>query len=263
MFEDLNSSQKERLVRLEQRINPLSYNKFIEILNLDINDILVRFEGAADKHVRAEEDNITNEIAGNLLSLGYDEVSEQTKKNGAVDLSVKSSGFSWIAEAKLDYSCNKVFEGLLQLITRYVKRDKKAGFLIYCQRPGAIIFFNQFQNYLTEQKWKNSKTINKDIVNLQKIINCFSDIKISKVEEQNFQLTVKKPSGAEIDIQCYCLDIAHDPVDSSGRNAKKHRVGNAKIVLERVFIQWKESGFEELDHIQLKNNLGRYLGIDD
>ncbi|MBH0077033.1 hypothetical protein I6F48_16020 [Pseudoalteromonas sp. SWYJ118] len=258
---ELSSAHKNRLLCVSKRMRADSYDEFVTFLEKDISEQFVRMESASDKHYCAKEDSITNELAGNLINLGYDDADEQTKKNGAVDLTVSSSGYTWIAEAKLGKSNPQVFEGLLQLVTRYVKRDKQAGLLVYCQKAGAVTFFTNFSNYLKNKKWQQSATIAKDAKQLQKINNSFNSLTISNKEDYSFDLIVNKPSGVDLKVKCICLDVAHEPMDASGRAANSLKLENARLDLIQIFEDWKETDFEDLDQAKLKIALGDFLEI--
>ena len=128
LFETLirNPHGRAKLQDLAKSLDNNSYEDFLDVLYKKLRGIFIKLEHSRDKYFSHDEDAITGVIAGRLEEAGY-YASEQTKQNGAVDLTVKLGDHKWIAEAKIAYSNSKILEGLLQLLTRYAARDKSAG----------------------------------------------------------------------------------------------------------------------------------------
>ena len=72
----------------------------------DIEEIIKTMESSSDKYYCDDEDKLSHTIVTSLGHFGY-RATEQTKKNGSVDITVttKTNGgeFVWIAEAKIGY----------------------------------------------------------------------------------------------------------------------------------------------------------------
>jgi hypothetical protein len=254
VLEDLNLHEHQRLVNCHKRKSPISEDDFVQLLEEDIDSQLKMMEKSSEKNFCAREDDITGELVGHLICLGYD-ASEQTKKNGAVDLTVKSEKYEWIAEAKRGTSNLNIFEGFLQLLTRYVKQDKNAGVLIYYQKPGAVKALKQFINYLNNKSWLNSKGIAKNEIALQYIEELFSRMEISAITDNSFSMKTDTLSGRSINIKVLCADFYFYPRDKSGRDAQRIKVENAKLALMNLHHSWKESSYEDFDIAALSQTL--------
>lgn len=251
-----------RLLLCHKRQNPESENEFVQLLISDIETCLEMMENSSDKHFCAREDDITSELVGNLVCLGYD-ASEQTKKNGAVDLTVKHLNYKWIAEAKRGSTNLKIFEGFLQLLTRYIKRDRNAGILIYYQKENSINEFKGLVNFFGEKKWLESKSLKKDLLKLNIIAAIFNTVRIENIKDTSFDLFVTIPSGQEVKIRVMCANFHFDPVDCSGRNAQRIHTENAKIYLMNLFHSWRESDYENFEKCLLDDALERLYKFEN
>ncbi|MEL4280137.1 MULTISPECIES: hypothetical protein [Shewanella] len=257
----LTAQQHDRLVKAEIRCRPPSESDFVSLLEEDIAKKITLMENSSDKHFYSMEDDITNEIVGALITLGYD-ASEQTKTNGAVDITVKNGDYKWIAEAKIGNSDYAIFEGFLQLLTRYIKRDTQAGVLIYYKKIGATIELSKFVTYLKEKKWKKSKLIANSETAMEIIDFVFDEIQIINKTDNSFTLLTKTTSGNNIKVKVFSADFYFCPVDKSGRNAGKINKNAAHNELMILHQQWKESNYEELNLDTLKCVLSRISQYD-
>lgn len=235
----------ELLASLVNVITPFNEAQFIDKLYDDINFIMADLERSSNKYYCDDEDKITNLIALSLRIKGYD-ATEQTNSNGTVDLTIRDaqSRFTWLAEAKRGYNLNSVFEGLLQLITRYVKREQYAGLLIYHQKPGAMSFLKDWYTYLSSGNYKNYAKIKDRIDECNKCFN-LSPVAYSMIPTANsnfFDFTAVKPNDGTVKVRCFIADLHFNPMDkSAGTNASLAK-GQCKISITDICTQWESDG---------------------
>ncbi|MBU9847139.1 hypothetical protein [Rahnella ecdela] len=224
----------------------LNERDFIEKLYRDIASIITLMEASSDKYYCDDEDKLSHTIVSSLVNLGYI-ATEQTKKNGSVDITVysKNNKYHWIAEAKIGYGNQKIFEGVLQLLTRYVKRDNHAGVIIYYQKDKSATLFSKWVEYMYNYGWvdycKNQNTLNKIQPLLGHLIKtnqpfisddcCYADI------------TLKKPMGTFLDVRFFYIDVHHEPLDNSGVNNNSIKRGQAKNTIRDMYNAWKSGEY--------------------
>ncbi|HFF8975884.1 TPA: hypothetical protein ACGE6V_002927 [Serratia marcescens] len=241
--------EKQNIIaELHKRNKFDSEDDFISTLYTDIASIIKLIESSSDKYYCDDEDKLSHSIVSSLIHLGY-RASEQTKKNGSVDITVysKDDVYEWIAEAKIGYGNQKIFEGLLQLLTRYIKRDNHAGVFIYYQKAKSTFYFKDWLKYLHERKWTDycSKqgTLNKVSPLLQHLNPnqcptvagdcCFADV------------NVIKPSSDNLNIRFFYIDVHHEPLDKSGVNNQSIAYGQAKNKIRDLYNMWREGNYDE------------------
>ena len=235
----------ELLASLANIIQPFDESKFIKKLYDDIDLIVTDLERSSNKYYCDDEDKITNIIALSLRMKGYD-ATEQTNSNGTVDLTIRDNTrkFTWLAEAKRGYSLNSVFEGLLQLVTRYIKREEHAGLLIYHQKQGAMKFLSDWHTYLSSGTYRNYTKVQERIDECDK---CFrlSPVAYSMIPTENshfFDFTAVKPNDGQVQIRCFIADLYFNPMDkSAGTNASLAK-GQCKISLTDMCTHWECEG---------------------
>ncbi|EOU8150791.1 hypothetical protein ACN22T_004138 [Escherichia coli] len=235
----------EVLASLANMIQPFDESKFIERLYNDIDLIIADLERAANKYYCDDEDKITNVIALALRMKGYD-ATEQTNSNGTVDLTIRDNTkkFTWLAEAKRGYSFNSVFEGLLQLVTRYLKRENYAGLLIYHQKRDAIKFLRDWYTYLSSGDYRNYSKIKERIDECDK---CFklSPVAYSMVPTNNshyFDFTAVKPNDGQVKVRCFIADLHFSPIDKSALKNASLEKGQCRVSLTDMCIHWESDG---------------------
>ncbi|ELN3085546.1 hypothetical protein QRB17_000092 [Escherichia coli] len=235
----------EVLASLANMIQPFDESKFIERLYNDIDFIITDLERASNKYYCDDEDKITNVIALALRMKGYD-ATEQTNSNGTVDLTIRDNTkkFTWLAEAKRGYSLNSVFEGLLQLVTRYLRRETHAGLLIYHQKKGAMAFLRDWHTYLSSGSYRKYSKIQERIDECDK---CFrlSPVAYSMIPSNNshyFDFTAVKPNDGQVKVRCFIADLNFDPIDKSARTNASLAKGQCKISLTDICTHWECEG---------------------
>ncbi|CQH45388.1 hypothetical protein ACQ26G_002418 [Yersinia enterocolitica] len=234
------------ITELHKRNNFTSEQDFIDTLYFDINTIIRLIESSCDKYYCDDEDKISHVIVSSLTHLGYT-ATEQTKKNGSVDITVSSKDgeYDWIAEAKIGYGNQKIFEGLLQLLTRYVKRDNHAGIFIYYQKARSTYFFKDWLKYLHNHTWGkycSAQGIRHKINPLLQHLNISSSPSV-KGDCCWADVNVIKPSSDDLNIRFFYIDLHHEPLDKSGVNNKSIAYGQARNKLKESYHLWKSGSY--------------------
>lgn len=142
------------LGRFPSRLLAETYDEFINELYKDIDTLIFYKEENPELYGKDTEDRITIDIKIFLCGLGYN-ASHETKIGGHADLVVKKKEFLWIGEAKIHSSYSYLWEGFLQLTTRYSTGDcnqKDGGLLIYIRNENAKTIMDKWQTHLCSKK---------------------------------------------------------------------------------------------------------------
>lgn len=135
-----------------QDVNKLeSSGDFIGQLYKDLDRIIYQIEKNPELHQEDKEDRLTIEIVRSLRNAGYDNANHDCKIGGHVDLTVEKNDFIWLGEAKIYRDNNYLWEGFLQLTTRYsIGNDNQSsgGLLIYIFDEDAKSVMEKWQTYL-------------------------------------------------------------------------------------------------------------------
>ncbi|KJF84532.1 hypothetical protein [Photobacterium phosphoreum] len=235
----------------------MEYEDFIAILYDKVALQLEALENDADHFLESSEDCITSALVRQLNVNEYLEAESQVKrKGGAVDLVVKGYGHEWIAEAKRLTSNDKAFEGILQLLTRYAKRDKQAGLLVYVQtgqyrkKIDAWLEFlslsgkwNRYVENIVQEEFKDGV---KNFMNTHELIDRSEHIADTKV-------TLDR--GSDIFVRHFFCNLVYQPSDKSGSQAIKIREASAKLKLRDIYDRSIASTPEEIDTKEVKQVL--------
>lgn len=215
----------------------LSYDDFVCKLQIKIQDIIEKhLESSRDKFSFYDEDSITHLISACLCEAGY-KAAEQTKQNGAVDLTVQHGEYKWIAEAKIAYNSQKVFEGLLQLLTRYATRDKNAGMLIYVKKKGCMKIYKEWVAFIQKDGgWVDYSNKKEDFFS-ENISSIFSTsvIKLCDQSARTIESIHELLSGDTISVKHFFVDLYYCPMDKSASTNKSLRKDLALNELEDYY----------------------------
>jgi HEAT repeats/NACHT domain len=116
----------------------------------DIDRVIYQIERNPELRQQDGEDRLTIEIVGSLRSSGYS-ANHDCKIGGHVDLTVEQDNLVWLGEAKIYQDNNYLWEGFLQLTTRYSTGDtnqNSGGLLIYIFDENANSIMEKWQHYL-------------------------------------------------------------------------------------------------------------------
>lgn len=137
-----------------QDVNKLeSSGDFIGQLYKDLDRVIYQIERNPELRQQDGEDRLTIEIVGSLRSSGYS-ANHDCKIGGHVDLTVEKNDFIWLGEAKKYKDNNCLWEGFLQLTTRYsIGNDNQSsgGLLIYIFDEDAKSVMEKWQIYLSSK----------------------------------------------------------------------------------------------------------------
>lgn len=211
----IDSYSLQQLQELEEHIPELAgfpsrvlaktYDDFIKVLYLSIDKIIYQIQENPELRQNDSEDRLTIDVKNQLCCLGYD-ASHDSKIGGHTDLSIRKGDFLWIGEAKIHSSYDFLWEGFLQLSTRYSTGDfnqKDGGIFIYIRNKDAASVVQKWNNYLKDK-------------NLQDYSCRQCDMR-----EISFVSTHKhERSGKPFQVRHMPVILYFDPQDKSGRSGK-------------------------------------------
>ncbi|MEG0603763.1 MAG: hypothetical protein RR487_04555 [Acinetobacter sp.] len=150
-----------RIVKLMNRLNPKSYQGFVDFLYADLDGIFREIQASRkltvkkypeidsdDQVFKVFEDDINTQIVRDLKLLNYDAVHDKFD-NGHVDIHVEVSGFpfKWLGESKIWKGVTKIEGGFKQLLEDYSTGEDNAN----C---GGVLIFAVDTEYNTNQMLK-------------------------------------------------------------------------------------------------------------
>ncbi len=141
-----------------QEVDNLEFeNNFIKNFYEDLDKAISHIQYNPELRQSDKEDRLTIDIVNQLRCYGYD-AEHDTKIGGHVDIVVRKSNFLWLGEAKIYTDNNYLWEGFLQLATRYSIGDSNqnyGGLVIYIKDGDASSIMGSWQNYLLEKSLPN------------------------------------------------------------------------------------------------------------
>lgn len=125
----------ERHLRRRAAVVKNDYKAFLQCLYDEIQSVIQVLQSNPQRRTDDCEDRLTDELVSNLNTAGYT-ATHGRSSGGHVDITVACGDFTWIAEAKKYHSTSAVYEGFLQLTTRYRPANgnfeqNQGGLLIY------------------------------------------------------------------------------------------------------------------------------------
>jgi hypothetical protein len=197
------------LAGFPSRVLATDYDGFIKILYFDIDKIIYQIEENPELRLQDGEDRLTIDIKNQLCCMGYN-ASHDTKIGGHADLLVKKNNFTWIGEAKIHSSYNYLWEGFLQLTTRYSTGDSN-------QRDGGIFMYIRQKNANTIiEKWKNH-LLNKELPD-------FNSEACENRELSFFSTHKHEGSGRDFRIKHMPVILYFQPQDKSARGKSEKKI---------------------------------------
>lgn len=146
------ASQDPMLANMLDRQLVSNYEEFVESLHKDIDEIIILIEDNREL-VQNSEDEITIAIVRHLKHIGYT-ATHETKSGGHVDVMVTKKEYTWFGEAKIYKGNSNLWQGILQLATRYsVSKPNKntGGLLIYTYNENVKDLMNEWKIYMSNQ----------------------------------------------------------------------------------------------------------------
>lgn len=118
-----------------------SPDAFADCVERDVEAIIGGLESNAKVREKDGEDRLTDEIVQSLRHMGY-QATRDEGQNGNCDVTVRSKNdqFLWLAEAKIHKDYDYLWQGFLQLTTRYstgTNRCSRGAMLIYIRNVDA------------------------------------------------------------------------------------------------------------------------------
>lgn len=239
IFEQLNSQlPNNRLAMAALPFMKVSYDDFVDLLYDEIQRHIEKLECDAEQLQSLDEDSLTGNIIRMLNAGQTFKASGQTYQGGAVDLTVEFQGHKWIAEAKKLTSNEKVFEGLLQLLTRYVKRDPQAGLLIYVLTGNFSNRKGDWKTYLSKDGgWERYVNERKEEEYREGLSQLISENSFTANGPYHLDSEIPLERGTPLKVRHFFCNFVCQPMDTSGTKAKKHRQGQALNMLEAMYDQ--------------------------
>ena len=257
IFELLNNKiPNNRLALAAVPYIDVTYEDFIDLIYTEIQRHIEKLESDAEQLRNLDEDSITGNIIRMLNAGQIFKASGQTYQGGAVDLTVELQGHKWIAEAKKLTSNEKVFEGLLQLLTRYVKRDPNAGLLVYVSTGNFSQRKEDWKTYLSQDGgWNHYVKQRKEEEYRNDIYQLISSHNFTNDDPYFFDSEVSLDRGIPLKLRHFFCNFVCKPMDSSGTKAKKHRENQAMTMLETMYAQNVAADSKPFDPQELKKAL--------
>ncbi|MEZ8065768.1 hypothetical protein AB4516_00810 [Vibrio sp. 10N.222.54.F12] len=237
--------------------NYLEYKDFIYVLYEKLDKYIQAIENDADQMLGKDEDALTSEIIRQLnASELFDAESQVKRGGGAVDLVVKGFGHEWIAEAKKLTTNDKVFEGILQLVTRYVRQDQKAGLLVYIQSGNFADKVKNWKNFLSEQgSWKTYVEQRVEVEYRDDITKLFESHDFLEHQPYTSDAKIALDRGTDLNIRHFFCNLVYKPMDKSATQAKKVREGLAMESLREIYDHSTSVTPKAIDVTEVQNAL--------
>lgn len=235
-------------------IDPKGFDEFSRSVLLKLRESVNSLEVNADKYYNQSEEQLSTTIALLLESAGFKTKNEPSAR-GHIDIYVEKDGFKWLIEAKIGYNNTKIFEGLLQLCSRYLTNQRSACLLLYFKKRNIKEDFQSWKDYLTNKTWlsyASTKGIAEDCelclsgTNIKSDQYCFG---------YGFISAVNSTAGEPIDIYHIGANLHYKPFDTSGREGEQLRKEQAKILLEHFYHSRDTNTLQDLTAV--------YKAIDD
>ncbi|PZD71056.1 hypothetical protein C1752_08259 [Acaryochloris thomasi RCC1774] len=200
-------SQNPSLMRMLERISVSTYEDFVDLLYDDLDWIVQQIQRNPELRQDDGEDRLTIEIVLLLNTQGY-KASHDTKVGGHVDLLVEKDRFMWIGEAKVHSGYDYLWEGFLQLATRYSigsSNQSHGGMLIYIRRSNT-------RNVM--EKWRQTLS--------QKSLEDFSSEDCTRNSLAFFSSHKHERSGLPLRVRHMPVMLYFEPKDKSARKRQKN-----------------------------------------
>lgn len=259
IFEQLNnkvSNEKQAEAALPH-LDYLEYEDFIKVLYNKLEQYIADLENDADQLLGKDEDSITSEIVRQLKAGQLFDAESQVKRGGgAVDLVVKGFGQEWIAEAKKLTSNDKAFEGILQLVTRYVRRDKQAGLLLYVQSGNYAEKIQQWKKFLAASGgWKNYVDQRVELEYRPKMNALMKTHQFEKHSDHTSDTKIFLDRGSDLFVRHFFCNMVYNPMDRSATQAAKIRHNTGMEALRDIYDQSVATTPKAIDLDEVKNAL--------
>jgi len=235
-------------------VNPKEFDEFSRSVLTTLRKAVKSLESNADKFYNQSEEQLSTTIALIIESSGYKTMNEPSVR-GHIDIYVEKDGFKWLIEAKIGYNNSKIFEGLLQLCSRYLTDQRSACLLLYFKKRNIKSDFESWKSFLENKSWVEYAEVH-DI--MEQCNFCLEKTTIRKDKFCNgysFISGIKTTAGESLDIYNVGANLHYNPFDSSGREGAQLKKEQAKIFLQHFYHARETNSLSELPSL--------YKALDD
>lgn len=113
-------------------IAPSTYEEFLQSAIYAMKHCIAIVEQSGNRYYSFGEEELNSLLAGLMMGQSFSASTEKNRR-GKIDITIEYGDFSWLVEAKLGKTNNYIFEGLLQILTRYATSEPDFGLLVYFQ----------------------------------------------------------------------------------------------------------------------------------
>jgi len=216
---ELLAANNSCFLHMFRRHFAVKYEDFIDVLYDDLDIAISELELNPQLHRDDDEDKLSAHIISQLKMAGYN-ASLGTTGGGNKDITVigNNPSWSWIGEAKIYRNITNLHEGFLQLATRYrnVNPTKSCGsILAYILRPNAAKLMLEWMNEVEKTQM--------ELGNFTK----YSCLRRKRLAFYSIHDHVA--SGLPFEVRHIGISLYFQPLDKSGRSAKKYLQRNTGV----------------------------------
>lgn len=229
-------------------IEPSNYEEFLQSAIYAMKHCVAILEQSGNQYYSLGEEELNSLITGLMIGKSFNASAEKNRR-GKIDITIEYDEYSWLVEAKLGKTNNYIFEGLLQILTRYATSEKDFGLLIYFQDKAPLTMFNKWCEYIDNEDWEIYAKKN-DI--LDEVIDYIPKEKYRRIESSNNMLAQRNmltSHGSNINIQYIGVNLYHNPLDRSGRTGKGQKFFHAKQAIQNEYLSYKENSNCDIDKL--------------
>lgn len=215
-------------------IDPQGFDEFCRSVQSTLNGAIQSLEKHADKYYNLSEEQLSTTISLLMEKAGYKTKNEPSNR-GHVDIFVEKDDYEWLIEAKIAYNNHKIFEGLLQLTSRYLTNQKSACLLLYFKKRDIKSDFDKWKKFIAKKEWLEYAQANNILE------DCIFSLNETKVKAApacfgyGFMTDIKTTAGETVDIYNIGANLYYRPFDTSGRDGRALKKEHAKIFLEHFY----------------------------
>ncbi|ELV8579130.1 hypothetical protein ACCH70_004212 [Vibrio vulnificus] len=252
-----STPEQEIIDGLTNAIEPEDYDEFLKSVHHALRRSIEIIESSANRYYPFGEEELNSLVAGLLVGQSFD-ASPEKNCRGNIDISVKNGDFKWNIEAKIGKTNNYIFEGLLQILTRYSTSEKDFGLLVYFKNKQPSIRFNEWCQYIDTAAWEDYSTKNGILEQLRECIPPGTTDSLYTTEPINNGMFAKRnmitSQGCPINIQFVGVNLYYNPLDKSGRNGVGQKLFHAKESIQVEYLNHKHGN--QVDLVKLMDSVG-------
>lgn len=241
-------------------IEPSEFDDFASALFLQLQSACKELERHVNDYYHMDEEPISSMLGMLLGKSGY-KAHREPSERGHIDLFVTKNGYAWIVEAKIGYDNNKIFEGLLQLASRYLTNQRSACIVIYYKHERPLVKLNEWKKYILNKGWSSYALKHSIAERCQKYFEKTKECSGSEILNQNFAFDMDINGIQMTKIYNLGVDLHFNPIDKSGRGNKKLQSNNDSLYLKQSFFDYKTDP-QSIDVSEVMSRIGKVYGIE-